>query len=158
MRKAERMTGEDKERRPRGRRLAVIVGAAAVAAGALALGADSTHSSHEAPQKSDKEASAPSNMHDRQDIIQAKQEKNQAEQNEQDAGTYETPWAWAKSEFGESNAMQQLYKLGDKASKHGHDVKWYGQRGGKHEWVRVDGNDNPKEVIKVLKQYENENN
>lgn len=65
--------------------------------------------------------------------------------------SYDYPWDWAAEKFGDSNAMDQLHNLADKAMADGHTVQWFDGPGG--TWMEVDGSSATADVLNVLNKY-----
>ena len=65
--------------------------------------------------------------------------------------SYDYPWDWAAEKFGDSNAMDQLHNLADKAMADGHTVEWYNTGG--IEYLEVDGSSVTADVLNVLNKY-----
>ena len=66
--------------------------------------------------------------------------------------SYDYPWDWAAEKFGDSNAMDQLHNLADKAMADGHTVEWFNNPDGT-AWLKVDGSSATADVLKVLNKY-----
>ena len=66
--------------------------------------------------------------------------------------SYDYPWDWAAEKFGDSNAMDQLHNLADKAMANGHTVQWFNNPDGS-VWMKVDGSSVTADVLKVLNKY-----
>ena len=66
--------------------------------------------------------------------------------------SYDYPWDWAAEKFGDSNAMDQLHNLADKAMANGHTVEWFNNPDGT-AWLKVDGSSVTADVLKVLNKY-----
>ena len=65
--------------------------------------------------------------------------------------SYDYPWDWAAEKFGDSNAMDQLHNLADKAMADGHTVRWLDGPGG--TWMEVDGLSDTPRVLEILGKY-----
>ncbi len=66
--------------------------------------------------------------------------------------SYDYPWDWAAEKFGDSNAMDQLHNLADKAMANGHTVEWFNNPDGT-AWLKVDGSSATADVLNVLNKY-----
>ena len=66
--------------------------------------------------------------------------------------SYDYPWDWAAEKFGDTNAMDQLHNLADKAMANGHTVEWFNNPDGS-AWMKVDGSSATADVLEVLNKY-----
>lgn len=76
--------------------------------------------------------------------------------NDLDLSQYEYPWNWAADVWGESDAMNRLHDMANKASQAGYNIEWHSLGDGipTNDWISINGNSNTQDVIDILNQFQ----